>query len=188
MNTVYFKEAGEKNTEETLKLSLEAAKERNIKHVVIATTRGITAQKAIKIFNPKEFNLVFVSHMTGFREPGKQELPKELRKKLIDAGAKVLTTTHVLSGIERGIRNKFDTIGLVQIIAYTLRLFGQGTKVVVEVAVMAADAGLIPVDEDIIAIGGTGKGADTAAIVKPAHSNDFFSLKIREFICKPVEF
>ena len=188
MNTVYFREAGEQNTDETLRLSLEVAKKRNIKHIVIATTRGFTAKKAIEIFNPKEFNLVFVTHMTGFREPGKQELPEELRRRLIDAGAKVLTTTHVLSGIERGIRYKFDTIGPVEIIAYALRLFGQGTKVIVEISVMAADAGLIPVDEDIIAIGGSGKGADTSAIVKPAHSNDFFSLKIREFICKPSEF
>jgi len=188
MNTVYFKTAGEHNTDETLKLSLNCAKSRGIWHIIIATTTGKTALKAVKIFDPKEFNLVIVSHMTGFRRPGVQELDEKIREQLIQAGAKVLTTTHVLSGIERAIRYKFDTIGPTELIAYTLRLFGQGTKVCVEITVMAADAGLIPLDEDVIAIGGTSSGADTAAIIRPAHSNNFFDLKIRELICKPSDF
>ena len=69
-------------------------------------------------------------------------------------------------------------------IADTLRLMGQGVKVAVEIAVMAADAGVLS-GQDIIAIGGTAKGADAAVVIKPAHMNNFFDLKIREIICKP---
>jgi hypothetical protein len=65
---------------------------------------------------------------------------------------------------------------------------GEGTKVCVEVTLMAADAGLIPVDRDIIAIGGTGRGADTALRICPANSAKFFDLKIREIIAKPRDF
>lgn len=59
------------------------------------------------------------------------------------------------------------------LIADTLKLFGQGTKVAVEVAVMAADAGALS-GQDIVAIGGSGRGADTALVLKPAHPNNFF--------------
>jgi hypothetical protein len=72
--------------------------------------------------------------------------------------------------------------------AHTLRLLGEGTKVCVEITLMAADAGLIPADKDIIAIAGTDKGADTALRIHPANAGRFFDLKIREIIAKPSDF
>ncbi len=50
---------------------------------------------------------------------------------------------------------------------------------------MAADAGLVRTDEDIIAIAGTRSGADTAIVVRPVNSQDFFDLKVKEILCKP---
>jgi hypothetical protein len=41
---------------------------------------------------------------------------------------------------------------------------------------------------DIISIGGSGSGADAALVLKPAHQNNFFDLRIREIICKPRVF
>jgi hypothetical protein len=41
---------------------------------------------------------------------------------------------------------------------------------------------------DIISIGGSGRGADAALVLKPAHQNNFFDLRIREIICKPRVF
>ena len=73
------------------------------------------------------------------------------------------------------------------LIADTLRLFGQGTKVAVEISIMAADAGTLTGD-DIVAIGGTARGADTALVLKPANQSDLFSMRIREVICKPRKF
>jgi hypothetical protein len=58
-------------------------------------------------------------------------------------------------------------------------------KVAVEIAIMALDAGLIPYGKEIIAIAGTGQGADTAVVCLPAHGKDFFSFELREIICKP---
>jgi hypothetical protein len=60
-------------------------------------------------------------------------------------------------------------------------------KVAVEVVFMAADAGLIQVDREAIAIAGTGKGADTAIVVQPAYPRKFLDLKIKEIIAKPRE-
>ena len=104
---------------------------------------------------------------------------------LLSQGVKVLTTTHVLSGAERGISRKFSGAYPVELIAHTLRMFGQGIKVCVEISVMALDAGLIPFGQDIIAIAGTGKGADSAVLIRPAHANDLLSTRIRQIICKP---
>jgi hypothetical protein len=58
-------------------------------------------------------------------------------------------------------------------------------KVCVETALMAADAGLIPVSEEVLAIGGTDIGADTAVVLKSATTDRFFELEIREIICMP---
>jgi hypothetical protein len=96
-----------------------------------------------------------------------------------------LAATHALSGVERAVRKRFGTIMPLELITHTLRLFGEGTKVCVEITIMAADAGLIPVDREVIAIGGTGRGADTALFIKPATASRFFDLKIREIIAKP---
>jgi len=54
-------------------------------------------------------------------------------------------------------------------------------KVVCEMALMAADAGLARTDEDVICIAGSGRGADTAVVLRPVNLIDFFDLKIRGF-------
>jgi len=182
----YFKAPGRENTEATLQSALKYAREEGIRNIIVATTKGDTALRASEIF--QGFNLVVVTHMAGFRAPGSQELPEEVRERIEERGGKVLTTTHALAGVGRGIRVKTGTWTPVEMIAQTLRLFGQGTKVAVEITAMAADAGYIPMDEDVIAIGGTGRGADTALHIKPAHSNNFFDLKVKKIICKPENF
>jgi hypothetical protein len=101
--------------------------------------------------------------------------------------SKIVAASHALSGIERSVAQKHSGIYPVLLIADTLRLLGQGTKVAVEIAVMAADAGALT-GNDIISVGGTGRGADTALVLKPAHQNNFFDLRIREIICKPRTF
>ncbi len=69
--------------------------------------------------------------------------------------------------------------------ANTLRMLGQGMKVAIEVSLMAADAGLISPDDEVVAIGGTARGADTAIVAKAAHAHDAFSFRVKEIICKP---
>lgn len=113
---------------------------------------------------------------------------EETRRRLLDGGIKILTTTHLLAGLDRALRFAFQGIYPAEIIANTLRLFGQGTKVAVEVASMALDAGLIPAGVDVVAMGGSNEGVDTALVMRPAHSQDFFATKIKEIICKPREF
>jgi hypothetical protein len=115
-------------------------------------------------------------------------LPEKDRAELESRGVKVLTCQHAFGGVGRGVRNKLDTYQVGEIMAYTLRAFGQGVKVAIEIALMAADAGLARTDEDVVTAGGTGSGIDSALVLKPANSARFFDIKVREIICKSAAF
>jgi hypothetical protein len=183
---IYFDEPGAENTVDVIEAAKKRAQELNISHVVIASTKGDTALKAYEIFKEDNVSIVSVGEHSGFKgDRDNQLLPDEMRKELEDKGVKVLICSHVLSGVERSITKKFGGVSRVEIIAATLRQFGgEGIKVAVEISVMAADAGLIPTDREVIAIGGTGGGADSAIVLKAAHMNNYFDLEIREIIAK----
>jgi hypothetical protein len=181
---MYFKSAGPHNTLKTIELAIKTAIERNINHIVVASCSGSTA----KLLKNCGKNVVVVTHVSGFSEPGKMEISQQTIEELKAVGFKVYTGTHVLSGAERGISRKFGGVYPVEIMAHTLRMLGQGVKVAVEISVMALDAGLIPYGEDIIAIGGTSEGADIAVIIRPSHAASIFETKIKEIICKPYDF
>ena len=182
---MYFDQPGKDNTEQTLNLAAERGKELGINEVVVASTTGETAYKAIKLF--AGFRLTVVTYHCGFKQPFESRMPDEVRSDIESKGIPVICASHALSGIERSVAKKYSGGYPVLLMADTLRLFGQGTKVAVEVAVMAADAGVLT-GGDIISIGGSGGGADAALILKPAHMNNFFDLRIREVICKPRSF
>jgi hypothetical protein len=181
---VYFDEPGKENTDEVLRLAGLRAEELGIKTILVASTTGNTALKAVEVF--RGARIVAVSHFTGMRGPNTQDFTEENRQKLVSAGGAVLTATHLFSGLGRAMRKKFKMYLFEETVANTLRIFGQGMKVVCEIALMAADAGLVRTDEDIIVIGGTGRGADTAVVLRPVNSEDFFDLKVREILCKPL--
>jgi hypothetical protein len=181
---VYFAKPGKENTDEVLRLARRRAEELGIKSILVASTTGDTALKAMEVF--KGARVVAVSHFTGMTGPNTQEFTEENRRKVLDAGGAVLTATHTFSGLGRAMRKKFKMYLFEETVANTLRLFGQGMKVVCEITLMAADAGLVRTDEDIIVIGGTGRGADTAVVLRPVNSEDFFDLKVREILCKPL--
>ena len=184
---VYFSKPGEENTDSTLRLAKEYAEKYGIKHVIVASTTGKTALKAVEVF--KGFNLVVVTHSTGFVKPNFQEMPNEIRERVKAKGAKVLTCTHALAGVERAFRREFGVWLPVELIAIALRkIFCEGVKVAIEITLMSVDAGLIPENEDIIAIAGTGRGADTALHIKSASTSNFLRLKVRRIICKPDTF
>lgn len=178
---MYWENPGESNTDKTLELAVKRAAELNIKHLVVASNSGDTCRKLLG----RGLNLVCVTHHIGFQGPGKDEMEEGTREYLRQQGVKVLTTTHLFAGVDRAIRIKFGGVYPAEIMAQTLRIFGQGVKVAVEIAVMAKDAGLIPHGEEVISIGGTAEGSDAAIVIMPAHSNQFFNTEVREVICMP---
>jgi hypothetical protein len=183
VKAVYFEKPGKENTEETLKIAKKRAEELGIKTIVVASTVGDTAVRAMDVF--KGFRIIVVTHVTGLRQPDVQEFAEENKKIVETEGGTILTTTHALGGLSKAMRSHYNTYVLGEVIANALRIFGQGIKVVCEMAAMAADSGLVRTDEDIIAVAGSGRGADTAVVMKPAHTHDFFDLRIKEILCKP---
>ena len=104
---------------------------------------------------------------------------------LEDKGITTLVGCHAFSGANRGVTNKYGGYAPLDIVSDTLRMISHGVKVACEISIMAADAGLIDVGEEIIAIGGRGSGVDTAVILTPVNAKDLFNLKIHEIIAMP---
>jgi hypothetical protein len=180
----YFEKAGDR-TEEVLEICKKYCEAHGIHDIVVASTTGRTGAMSVKLL--KGMNIVVVTHYAGLKEAGKVELLEDAKKEIEKNGGKIIIATHALGGVESALR-KFNTVGPVELIASALKIFGQGTKVCVEIGLMAADAGLIPVDRDVVCIAGTGHGADTAIVMKPTNTGSFFDLKIRKFLCKPANF
>ena len=183
IQSVYFEKPGKENTPRTLEIAKQHADALGVKTVLVATTRGDTGAQAAQLF--QEYDVVVVTHSAGFKESNAQELTDENRAAIESAGGKILTCQHAFGGVGRAVRRKWDTYQLDEIIAQTFRTFGQGMKVCAEIALMAADAGMVRTGEPCIAIAGTGRGADTAVVLIPANAQDFFDLKIIEILAKP---
>jgi len=181
--TVYFARPGPENTDEVLRIAKLRAEELGIKSILVASTVGDTAVMATEVF--AGMRVVAVTHNTGFKGPNTQEFTGQNKQKVENSGGMVLTTTHAFSGVDRAMRKKYNMYLLGDIIANTLRIFGQGIKVACEISLMAADAGLVSTDEEVIAIGGTSRGADTALVLRPVNTEDFFDLRVKEILCKP---
>ena len=183
----YFEKPGPRNTKDVLEAVSKRVEALSIEKVLIATCSGKTAFEALKILRAG-IQIIAVTHVTGFGKPDVQEMPEEARQDLISKGVQVLTAQHAFGGVGRAVRNKLSTFQVDEIMAYTLRIFGHGTKVAIELALMAADAGLVRTDEDVISVGGSAKGVDSALVIRPANTHNFFDLKVREIICKPKGF
>lgn len=182
--TVYFTQTGLQNTARTLALVRARAEALCIRRVLVATTTGATGVEAAQVL--RDLDLIVVTQSAGFSQPDIQALDPENRVAIEAAGGTILTCQHAFGGVGRAVRKKLGTYELDEIIAFTLRTFCEGVKVVAEMALMAADAGLVRTDEPVIAVAGTGRGADTAAVLKPANAQTFLDLRFLEIICMPA--
>jgi uncharacterized protein len=184
---LYFERPGPANTAEIVAAAVGRGVELGAGYIVIASSTGATAKQAMAVGAQLGYTgrwIVIGSHV-GFREAGKSRMEEETRQELEASGATVFFGTHALSSVARSFRLKWSGIDMTETIAEVFRIFSAGMKVCVEITVMAADAGLVPVDEDIVAIAGTGGGSDTALVVKPTNMNRLFDLQIREIIGMP---
>ena len=182
---LYFDRPGPGNTDDLMRFSSKRTKELGITHVVVATTQGGTALRAREMFS-KETEIVAVTIAEGFSSKPGWCIKEENRGLLLEKSIRVLTASHALGdGVGGAFSEKYGGKPLEEVVRDTLYRFGQGMKVCVEIVLMAADSGLIPMNDEIMSIGGTGEGADTCIVVKPAYPRTFFDLEIREILCKP---
>ena len=153
---VVFKSAGEENTHQTIDLAVARAKELQIGKIVVASSTGATALRFLRAWPAS--GLVVVRSVFGFERADVQEMPADVEKQILSEGARIVTAAHSFGGLGRAVRRKFQTYQCDEIVAATLRIFGQGAKVACEIALMACDAGMVRTDEKIVSCGGSGRG------------------------------
>ena len=176
---VYFEKVSAENTETTFRLVKERLAASKIKKIVLASTTGETARKALQFFRDIDVKLIVVPHQFDFRRET-NPFPQEMVRTLREAGHEVHFGTMLFHTDELYGSN------IPIIMANLLRCFSQGMKVCFEIVLMATDAGLLARGENIIAIAGTGRGSDTAVVVQAASSRNLKQLRINEIICKPL--
>lgn len=182
----YFSKKGPVNTERALDIALACCEEMKINKIVVASSTGNTALKCHS--NAKsQIEIIAVTYGAGSRFTEEVEEFNKNYPSLVEKGIRVVRGLHALSGVERSFENKYKS-GFIplNIMADTLRMFSQGMKVCVEIAVMAAEHGYITPNEDVVVIGGSGSGADTAVVIKPGYASGIFDTKIKAVLCMPA--
>ncbi len=122
LKTVYFEQPGKNNTDAVFNIVNNRIKELGIKTVVVASTKGETAAKAVNVL--KGVKIVAVAHSAGLRAPNTQEFTPENKKLVESKGGIVFIGTHLFSGLSGAMSKKFNTRIIGEIMASTLRIFG----------------------------------------------------------------
>lgn len=180
-----FEKPGQSNTTDCLNMVIRCLADRPIRHVVVASTTGATAQRFQAALKGTGANLVIVTHSVGFAAPNRDEFDPQIRTELAAAGVKICTGTILTHSLEKSIMEKFGGSYPGYIIASTLRRFGEGTKVAIEIVMEACDAGLIPEGEEVLGVAGTGHGADTVLLIGSRPSKRFLDLEVLEVLARP---
>ena len=183
---IVFEKSGPENTDEAINIALTRAALDNLP-VVVATSTGASAARVSNAAVERGFNghIVAVTHVNGMRTPGQMSLLDEHRDLLLSRNVDIVTATHLLSGVERAMSSTFSGVYPVEIIAHSLRMISAGVKVAVEISCMALDAAKLPYGQPVIAIAGSGGGADTVTLLTPSHGSSLFKTRIHEILCKP---
>lgn len=185
---VTFEKAGPQNMEETLRIGLKRAIELDCP-IVASSTRGGAAEKLLELAAELGFKnkVVIVRGASSKVLKGGNQMTPETKASLEARGVTVVTAAHALSAGERGISTRYKGMYPLELMADTLRMFSQGTKVAVEISVMALEADAIPYGVPVVSCGGTHRGVDSAIVVTPAYNMNLLETVIHELLCKPFD-
>ena len=183
VTTLLFEDPGPANSAATLQAALARAQALGISQFVVASSTGRTALQAAEVLAGQ--GRVIGIHLSRYYWDVYTGPDPALVQQAQARGVTFLTAPHGLMGAIDAAFAEKGAFPLAHVVAYTYYTFSQGTKVAVEDVLMAADAGLLDMTQEVISIAGTGEGCDTALVVSPAYSPKFFDLKVREIIAKP---
>ncbi len=177
--TKHFETAGKGNTEDTLRRAIDVAKAKGLSRIVVASTTGDTARAAAEMVEGTDLTLVIVPHQFGWKD--EPEFDLELVPWLEERGHTFHAATMLFH------TGEFYGNDACRAMANILRTFGQGTKVCMEIGLMAADAGLVTQEQECVLVAGTGRGADTAIVATAAPTMKLGDFKVHEILCRPVQ-
>ena len=182
-----FEHTGKENTAAAAAIAVKKALELNCS-IVVSTHSGASAEAILDKAAELGYagKLVVVRTASNVARKGLNVMADEMKQSLVDRGCTVVTATHALSAGERGLSSKMQGVYPLEIMAHTLRMFGHGTKVCVECAIMALDAGEVEFTQPVVAVAGTSSGLDTAMVLTPSFSSSLLDTKVHELLCKPT--
>lgn len=213
---VVFERPGPVNTDKIV--DIVSAVSSNHEFIVVASITGDSALKiAVKTENKKIICVTCPQGMywevdkmnTGpfadipelmeiqesWRSQGQQRVPMDIdarnRELLEEHGISIVKGTIPFFGPSFSMRLHINKTNALDIVAKTLELISTGTLVCLESVLMAVDAGVVPENEEVIALAGTERGLDTAWVIKSCCSSNLFhptkGAKFIELLAKPRE-
>ena len=131
----------------------------------------------------------------SWKSRGHKRVPMDIdarNKELLEGcGIPIVKGTIPFFGPSFSMRLHINKTNALDIVAKTLELISTGTLVCLESVLMAVDAGVIPENEEVVALAGTERGLDTAWIIKSCCSANLFhptkGAKFIELLAKPKE-
>jgi hypothetical protein len=185
LKTLLFDEKGPANTDATLEIAADRATALGIKQAVVASSHGATARKAHAVMAPRGVHVIAVTICHSWESKG-WTMSHETKVELAQMGVVVHTGIHALGdSVGSAFTEKYGGRVPEEIVRDTLYCFSQGMKVAIECVLMAADAGLLKMEHEVIAVAGSDSGADTAIVCLPTYPRTFHQLQIREVLAKP---
>jgi len=187
----YFLQEGRDNLRECLKIAFQAAKQHNVKKLVIFTARGEGIQLALSDFcsldENQNVNLVAVTFPQGkeFTSEGKHldvRISSEAEQAMVKAGVPIVRAHLPFDPIRPPFADRGVLAQDLSLVESALNIFGGSMSLCVQAVVLACDAGAIGLGEHVIAM-----TSDTAILVQAATTRLMLrELVIREILCKPA--
>ena len=196
-------------------LAKERAVEFGVKSVLVASNSGESVAKAQDVFGP-DFSLFAIGNSPSSRGKGlalHSGILDATKERLEERGIRVIRQD---ASMFQGSANKSITVpsfenandayvdrfgrtfadderipnNICKVMGHLLaEFFGDGPKVCLEITLMAADSGELPLDEDCMAIARPGGYSHAALIVHPVKTTDLFSthFRVKDLLLVPGE-
>lgn len=174
---LYFDKGGREHTDATLEAARQRALEIKPAAVVVASITGATAVKAGRLFEGTGQRVIGVSLQPGAWDPKYGALVEEFAVEARSFGVEFLPDEPPCRLVDY---ERPD-------VANAWRMVSQGFKVALQVASMCVDTGMIGDEAEVIAIGGTDSGADTAVVVEIRGYEKLLNSNVTEIIAMPHE-
>ena len=186
-------------------IAKQRAEKFDVKNVLVATNSGTSVRRAYETFGP-QYKIFAVGNPASAYERGlvlHSGISEETQRSLEQKGIKVILQDQSIFqkpglsfmgvSLQEVICNvspngRFNAISITYNV---LQLFSDGPRVCLEIALMAADSGELPLDADCVSIASPSSYCDlpdAAVILRPAKSENIFKgeLRIKDVVLCPT--
>lgn len=187
----YFLQEGRENLHECLKIAFHAAKLQNVEKIVIFTAQGDGILQALNNFcslpEYEKIKLVAVTFPQGkaFTAEGKPmvvRISDEAARAMKEHNIPIVRAHLPFDPIAPPFRDRGVLAQDLSLVESALNIFGGSMSLCVQATTLACDAGVIDLEEHVIAM-----TSDTAILVQASPTARMLrELVIREILCKPA--